>query len=323
MEHPEHLKKPAKAVARPVAKANSPATVSYAPNYKDQCQSTVRPAEVRTVPLVPPNSPVYAPSDAETARVSDGDVNRLSFYLHCIDNECGLHLIKQKELLDHPSAHRLPNALQDAIFQLAYTVFREDFIVGKVANNNNPQSVAQGSHCRFFDVDPACKVEVLTLGYFARATKTMVCGESFMKDFYFDPLDRNIFRACPAGIVKTAETLPTSLSILLDESKLIHCLHCTGSDGVCTCTHGCDAKPSNRCHVEHVGVYCEGCAKASREPIKGHLYKCVDCYEANLCSDCYNSGKHDLNHSFAYISRVGSNPAILWPRSKLSRWQTS
>jgi len=65
------------------------------PTYKEQAR-TVRPPEAVGVR--------YSPG------TSDYDVNRLSFYLHCIDNECGPNLIKHKQLLDHPNEHIPPSS---------------------------------------------------------------------------------------------------------------------------------------------------------------------------------------------------------------------
>jgi len=106
----------------------------------------------------------------------------------------------------------------------------------------------------------------------------------------------------------------------------IHCSHCRGLEAACQCAHACEPNALCKCYVEHAGVYCSTCCdEEQNRPIRGTRYKCISCSAngdigINLCAQCYDDGKHDLTHAFEAVPRVGSEPAALWPRSRLSRW---
>ncbi|RWS07269.1 E3 ubiquitin-protein ligase MIB2-like protein, partial [Dinothrombium tinctorium] len=48
--------------------------------------------------------------------------------------------------------------------------------------------------------------------------------------------------------------------------------------------------------VRHPNMFCNACKKHG---IAGMRWKCLDCENYNLCTSCYMSDKHDLNHVFA------------------------
>ncbi|CAL1544055.1 unnamed protein product, partial [Lymnaea stagnalis] len=47
--------------------------------------------------------------------------------------------------------------------------------------------------------------------------------------------------------------------------------------------------------TQHESVKCDGC---SAETIRGIRWKCSECQNSNLCSQCYSNDKHDVNHQF-------------------------
>ena len=40
------------------------------------------------------------------------------------------------------------------------------------------------------------------------------------------------------------------------------------------------------------------CCQCKVEEIYGFLWQCSVCEEVNLCSDCYHTDAHDINHQF-------------------------
>ena len=47
--------------------------------------------------------------------------------------------------------------------------------------------------------------------------------------------------------------------------------------------------------VLHTDVVCDSCRENG---IQGMRWKCMKCYDFDLCTVCYMAGKHDLTHSF-------------------------
>lgn len=50
--------------------------------------------------------------------------------------------------------------------------------------------------------------------------------------------------------------------------------------------------------IVHDGVTCNECKDS---PLKGIRWKCSNCSGVNLCSLCYMSDKHDVNHGFERV----------------------
>jgi E3 ubiquitin-protein ligase mind-bomb len=55
---------------------------------------------------------------------------------------------------------------------------------------------------------------------------------------------------------------------------------------------GFDSGPAG---VVHIGEVCCACGL---DPITGIMWKCVRCLEFSICTECYMTGKHVLNHEF-------------------------
>ncbi|XP_031553731.1 E3 ubiquitin-protein ligase MIB2-like, partial [Actinia tenebrosa] len=53
-----------------------------------------------------------------------------------------------------------------------------------------------------------------------------------------------------------------------------------------------DSAPSGVCFEK---VICDGCRQ---NPLLGTRWKCTDCDDYDLCTQCYNNEVHDLDHSF-------------------------
>lgn len=47
--------------------------------------------------------------------------------------------------------------------------------------------------------------------------------------------------------------------------------------------------------VRHSNVVCDGCSKGG---IAGIVFKCAQCSNYHLCSNCYGSDLHDKDHPF-------------------------
>lgn len=50
--------------------------------------------------------------------------------------------------------------------------------------------------------------------------------------------------------------------------------------------------------VKHPSILCDACRENG---INGIRWKCVRCYNFDLCNICYSSGKHSLEHEFSRI----------------------
>lgn len=55
--------------------------------------------------------------------------------------------------------------------------------------------------------------------------------------------------------------------------------------------------------VKHPDVVCDSCAQ---QGIAGVRWMCTKCKDFDLCTPCYMSGKHDLNHSFTRFITANS-----------------
>jgi E3 ubiquitin-protein ligase mind-bomb len=47
--------------------------------------------------------------------------------------------------------------------------------------------------------------------------------------------------------------------------------------------------------VRHAGYTCDVCGLSD---IPGILWHCTECHDYDLCSGCYMSDEHDLDHAF-------------------------
>lgn len=56
--------------------------------------------------------------------------------------------------------------------------------------------------------------------------------------------------------------------------------------------------------MKHPNIVCDGCAS---QGICGIRYKCMDCYDFDLCFGCYHGDKHDLEHKFKRFDSVVSS----------------
>jgi len=280
------------------------------------------------------------------------DECRLSYYLNCIEKGCGLDNIRDKTLLDHKNAHRLPRERKDAIFQLACGFYSLENVIDKVVFcDPDNKLLTRGKSNEFYEVKNITNIlavdsEALIAGRQTQVRKIMVCNENWLNKFYREPIRRYQARARPTQQSSTDPLLAAliGLAILAEDEEdhcdhcrgkeggvcacthgcprksstnctfiSKHCEHCKGLDGPCACTEGCTAKSGSMCHVVHSQVICDHC---KTNGIKGPRYKCIDCHNYDLCERCYDDGKHVKTHIFERIARVGSKPILLEPREK-------
>ena len=67
------------------------------------------------------------------------------------------------------------------------------------------------------------------------------------------------------------------------------CVHACVCVCVCACVRVCGAG------VVHEGQVCNCCCM---DPITGMMWKCVRCHDFIICTECYMTGRHILDHEF-------------------------
>jgi len=199
----------------------------------------------------------------------DNNIKRVSCYLHCIDAGCGLNLIQERRLLDFKNAHRLPEELQHAIYQLAHCLYSPNDVKAFVfleEDQHSLEKTAEFISVGRNDISSITgrpefhKYEFYNYGLGARAERVIVYKYDFLREFYQQPLkfkSRQLRTQTPKHDelfnADKEQLIATFLNNgILDPSKLAHCTHCKGSeDGLCTCTgtEDCPRKPISRCKV--------------------------------------------------------------------------
>ncbi|XP_025080925.1 E3 ubiquitin-protein ligase MIB2-like isoform X2 [Pomacea canaliculata] len=91
-----------------------------------------------------------------------------------------------------------------------------------------------------------------------------------------------------------------------------------------TCRAGRDGKLDLRIFdtapvgVRHLG---ETCAVCGEKDVCGMLWRCRDCDDCCLCTQCYCEDKHDVDHEFLRVDTPGSSGATVDSRSKSLKMQ--
>nr|XP_019567662.1 PREDICTED: E3 ubiquitin-protein ligase MIB2 isoform X1 [Rhinolophus sinicus]XP_019567663.1 PREDICTED: E3 ubiquitin-protein ligase MIB2 isoform X1 [Rhinolophus sinicus] len=68
--------------------------------------------------------------------------------------------------------------------------------------------------------------------------------------------------------------------------------------------------------IRHPNIICDCCKKHG---LRGMRWKCLVCFDFDLCTQCYMQNKHDLTHAFERYETAHSRPVTLSPREGLSR----
>lgn len=284
------------------------------------------------------------------------DVCRLSYYLRSSTLSCGVDIIVD-DLVDFKNAHKLPSSRIDAIFELAVTSFKVDNLLNKTIFEDDDGSLCGDSDNEFLEITRVTSIlsvqsQVLLGGKVSNVSKIMFFKPVWLKRNYYEPLQRNRARLVrhigvtesPLGLVQ--EILEAVEKEIGEKSQ--HCSHCKGLDGDCACKSSCPTKEKTKCSAVHHCRHCKGfkggacacklgcpvpsharcqalhnisCDGCDEDEIQGPRYKCADCPFFDLCSSCYNDGKHDMTHKFKKIERVGEAPKLLAPREAPKKQQ--
>lgn len=72
--------------------------------------------------------------------------------------------------------------------------------------------------------------------------------------------------------------------------------------------------------MPHDGIVCDVCRE---DGIFGTRWKCLLCYDYDLCSSCYAGGKHNQEHAFLKLNKPGGVATRVPPRKTTARSQLS
>jgi hypothetical protein len=134
-----------------------------------------------------------------TTFVPNRDVNKLSYYLQCGTVSCGVDIIKD-DLLDYQNVHKLSSDRQDAIFMLAYDAFDLDTLVNKTIFLDDDNDIlprnATNKFCKLERVQTCLAVQesVMIAGQETEVHQIMVCDRRWIKNYYTEPIQRNMSR---------------------------------------------------------------------------------------------------------------------------------
>ena len=93
-----------------------------------------------------------------------------------------------------------------------------------------------------------------------------------------------------------------SLKETMSHDKLLECFHLVAKD------------QAERDSIIHRGITCNSC---SSSPVKGIRFKCLNCEDYDICSQCLVHDTHDSNHIFGRI--VVPIPPLINPRHILMK----
>ncbi|KAG4063854.1 hypothetical protein PC123_g1389 [Phytophthora cactorum] len=65
--------------------------------------------------------------------------------------------------------------------------------------------------------------------------------------------------------------------------------------------------------MKHPSVRCDGC---NQSPLRGFRFKCFTCPNYDLCTSCYTSQTHNMDHPFVRLTDTAGTGDLLQPRSK-------
>lgn len=196
--------------------------------------------------------------------VPNDDVARLMYYLNCVTVGCGLDII-QDDLVDYRRYYRLSTSRADSVFALALT-FSPDEVINKVIYLDDG-SLCGSSSNKFFEISSATQLlsiqsEFVLAGQTQSVQKIMVFTPGWLESFYIDPLKRNISR----------------LERITGQDTL-HCSHCKGQSGRCSCT-SCPRTSRSQCRPSTRNLLLGALVEAISE------ISVADKFEEDHCDHC-------------------------------------
>jgi len=160
-------------------------------------------------------------------------LQRLSYYLYCIDTGCGTNFIQEEKIIDFENVQALPETLRSALIQLAHTFFNHTNVLGKIVFTDKPNLLPPETSHGFYQMKDSetgaiVDTEVLIAEYRSVVSTVLVCTKDWMIYYYQDPLN--------ALLVSHSRPTAGLLENVLNLSKRDHCVHCKGlAGGDCAC----------------------------------------------------------------------------------------
>lgn len=129
--------------------------------------------------------------------VPNNDVAKVSYYLHCVTVGCGLDIIVD-DLVDYENVHKLSQARQDSIFEVAYSYSPKE-MVGKTIFSDSDQSFTSEKSNVFLKITECTSVVAVTSsivlgGKETEIKKVMLYTDSWLASYWAEPMKRNVYR---------------------------------------------------------------------------------------------------------------------------------
>lgn len=133
-----------------------------------------------------------------TCSVPNTDVAKVSYYLNCCTLACGVDVIMD-DLVDYKNVHKLPQARQDCIFEIAYEQYSPEEMIGKTIFPDPDGAFTSRKRNAFLKITECTAVLAVTtsavIGGEEKEIKTvMVFDDDWIKSNWKDPMTRNTHR---------------------------------------------------------------------------------------------------------------------------------
>lgn len=171
-------------------------------------------------------------ADGNTVTVPVDDVARLMYYLQCVTTGIGINVLPP-DLTNYRHYQHLTTARRNLVFKYAYELSPDLFIDKVIFLDNGHEVIPRGYNNEFCTISAAVSLvsiqqDLLLAGKAQSASRVMFYNTAWLQTHYWEPFRRNRF-----AIARAVGSL--------------HCLHCDGTNGLCSCSNGCPRGRDTQC----------------------------------------------------------------------------